>query len=106
MIGASNSTQDVRFCTKSDFESQLSQKNVRKEMSFFLLTGCPFADTLDIKNVRLQKHTETVGLVVPDYRRADHRDLALLFGLLRLADRYGQHRRTAGFTVNALQFWS
>ncbi len=61
-------------------------------MSFFLLTGCPFADTLDIKNVRLQKHTETVGLVGPGYRRADHRDLALLFGLLRLADCDGQLR--------------
>ncbi len=73
-------------------------------MSFFLLTGCPFADTLDIKNVRLQKHTETVGLVGPGYRRADHRDLALLFGLLRLADRNGFRWRAAELTLTDVFF--
>ncbi len=73
-------------------------------MSFFLLTRCPLADTLDIKTVRLQKHTETVCLVGPGYRRAAHRDLALLFGLLRLADCDGQRWRAAELTLTDVFF--
>ena len=56
--------------------------------------------------VALDNLVQKVSLVAPGPGDPAHRSLALLLGLLHLADCDGQRRRAAGFALNALQFRS
>ena len=76
--GGSNPNHDVAFWLKDDFDSQLPWKNVALEMSFFLLTGCRFADRITMQDVALHESAQKNILVAPGDPGGAYRCLALL----------------------------
>ena len=68
-------------------------------MSFLLLTGCPFTDMSSRYEVPFANFDQKTGLVAAGPADSSHRDLDLPAELLHLANRNGQHRRAAEFTM-------